>query len=231
MRIYDAATLASLNARQGTIAHRLIWISARETGTETIAALGLWSGEYDLAITIGGQARVYIGAGGVLQADPISAQAGLAVRIHQLRLAAVAPEVEDLVKGYDTRFAPVEIHRALFDPATRALVGDPHRVYLGMINNIEFPTAAPGGQAECIVSVASETRVLTRTLAGKKSDETHKARAADRFRRYGDISGSVPVYWGEGRAAAPADPKPKSPTASVQKTDDFGNIIYGEGGG
>ena len=70
-----------------------------------------------------------------------------------------------------------------------------------MINSVDFPTSEPGGAPECVLEVVSETRVLTRGLALKKSDESQRTRGGDRFRRYGDISGAVPVYWGEKRAA------------------------------
>ena len=217
MRTFDSGTDALLAARGGLVAHRLVWIEARNTGTGETEAMGLWSGEDDLEIELDGKVRAYTGAGALLQAEAITAGSGLAVRLHRLSLAGTAPEVEDLVKGYDTRFAPVQVHRALFDPSTRSLVGVPHRVFRGMINSIEFPTAEPGGEPVTTVEVASETRLLTRPLPTKKSDDSHKRRGGDRFRRYGDISGAVPVYWGELRAEAPADP---GPVAAPTTTDD-----------
>lgn len=202
MRNYDSATLDAINARAGLVPHRLIWVAARNRETAATEYLGLWTGEDDVQLSVEGQVRSYVGAGAVLQGDAITAGSGLEVRVHVLALAAVAPEVEDLVKGYETRFAPVEIHRALFDPATRALIGAPHRIFRGMIDQIDFPTDPAGGNPACTVQLVSETRILTRTLALKKSDDSHRRRdAGDGFRKYGDISGSVPVYWGEARAA------------------------------
>jgi hypothetical protein len=208
MRVFDSGTAAAFAARDGLAAHRLVWITARNRSSGQLETLGLWSGEDDLAVTIGGQARTYTGAGALLEAEPVTAGAGLEVRTYQLRLAAVAPEVEDLAKGYETRFAPVEIHRALFNPASRALAAEPHRVFSGFINGLDFGTAEPGGLGSCTLELVSETRVLTRRLASKKSDESQQRRGGDRFRRYGNISGVVPVYWGELRVEAPADPAP-----------------------
>lgn len=208
MRIYDSGTSAALAARNGMVSHRLVWITARNRSTALLETIGIWSGEDDLTLEVDGSQRPYTGAGALLQAEPITAGVGLAVRSYQVGLAAVAPEVENLVKGYETRFAPVEIHRALFDPATRALAGPPHRVFSGFINSIDFPTAEPGGTASCTLELVSETRALTRTLASKKSDESHRNRGGDRFRKFGNISGVVPVYWGEKRLDAPADPAP-----------------------
>jgi len=215
MREYDAATMAFLRSRVGVIAHRLVWISARNTATGLVEDLGIWSGDDSMGFTIGGQSRDYIGAGALLDPEPITSQPGLDVRIHQVRMAAIAPEVEDLVKGYDTRFAPVEMHRALFHPETRQLVAEPHRIYKGMIDQITFPREAPGGSPACVVSVASETRILTRTLASKKSDESHRARGGDRFRRNAVVSGSIPVFWGEKKLDPPAEPAPSPPSTST----------------
>ncbi|QBR38364.1 hypothetical protein ETW23_03910 [Leisingera sp. NJS201] len=214
--MYDSGTAAALAARDGLVAGRLVWITARKRSTGLLETIGIWSGEDDLTLEVGGQPRPYTGAGALMRSDPITAGTGLAVRTYQIGLAAVAPEVEALVKGYETRLAPLEIHRALFNPATRALAGPPHRVFSGFINGIDFPTAEPGGTASCTLELISETRALTRTLASKKSDESQQRRGGDRFRRYGNISGVVPVYWGELRIAAPADPAPV--TVKPEKT-------------
>lgn len=219
MRIYDGATMALLAARRGLVAQRLIWIQARNRSTGAVEAMGLCTGVDDYSGEIEGEARIYVAAGSLLQSEPITAAPGLAVRVHQLNLAAIAGEVEDLVKGYDTRFAPVEIHRALFDPATRRAVGAPHRVFRGLLNSIDFPRAEPGGSPACVIELVSETRALTRSLALKKSDESHAVRGGDRFRRYGDISGAVPVYWGEMRAEVEA----------VQAVEDATEIDYNLG--
>lgn len=224
MRSYDLGTINFLAERAGLVAHRLVWITAKNTATQMLETIGIWSGEDDVSLTVEGVSRTYSGAGALLGVEQVIAGTGLDVRTLQVQLAAVAPEVEDLVKGYDTRFAPVEIHRAIFRADTRQLVGAPHRSFRGMINSIEFPKAEPGGPSACVVSVASETRALTRTLASKKSDETFKAGGGDSFRQYTDVSGSVPIFWGELKAAAPADPAPTSP--SETKTNSDGYPIY-----
>lgn len=227
MRALDAGTTSFLAERAGLVAQSLVWVTARNIATQLTETIGLWTGEDDATLTIDGGPRTYSGANGLLRMDPIIASKGLDVRITQLHLSAVAPEVEDLVKGYDTRFAPVEIHRAVFRGSTRVLVGAPHRVFKGMINSIEFPTVEPGGFPACVVSVASETRALTRTLALKKSDETFRSGGGDKFRQYADVSGSVPVFWGELKASAPADPAPQPPSSSKPlsgKSED--RVIY-----
>lgn len=208
MRIIDTATADFLALRGGLVARQLVWIEARNIASGLVEGLGLWTGEDETTVTIDGAARTYQGAGNILELPPITAGPGLEVRTYPLSLSAIAPEVQDMLASYDTRFAAAEVHRAIYDPETRQMIGAPHRLFRGLVNGIEFPTEADGGTPACVVDLVSETRALTRTLAAKKSDATQSLRAGDRFRRYGDISGGVPVYWGEKRhdAAAPAAP-------------------------
>jgi hypothetical protein len=200
MKDYDAATLNYLQARAGIVSKRLIWIRAQNRATGDFEDLALWSGLRDRAFTVDGVTRTYNGAGAVLDAEPVLSGPGLAVRTYQIGLAAVAPEVEDLVKGYKTRGAPVAVHRALFHADTRALVAPPRRVWLGRVDEIDFSDGEIDGTAACIMSLVSETRALTRFLSTVKSHVSQKLRGGDKLRRYADISGAVPIYWGEKRA-------------------------------
>jgi hypothetical protein len=197
MRNYDQATSNYLASRQGVIAKLLIWIKAVDLATQAPIQYGFWSGDEDLTFSIGGESRQYIGAGAILQSDMLESASGLDVRMHRVRLSAVAPELEDAVKGYNLRFKPIEVHRVFLDLNSRALVAPPHRVVKGTVNHIDFPRAVTGETASCDLEIAGQTRVLTKTLPVKKSDASQRARSNCRFRRYSDISGGVPVYWGE----------------------------------
>ena len=60
--------------------------------------------------------------------------------------------------------------------------------------------------------MASQTRDLTRGLALKKSDESQKLRAGDRFRRYADVSGVPKTWWGQRpRGGGERVPTPAAP--------------------
>lgn len=202
MRSYSAPTLAAFQDRTGLVARLLVWVVARNRGTGLPEALGLWTGLEARAFTIGGAARTYQGAGGLMNVPPIQMAGGLAVRMHRLALSPISQEVIDLVRTYDARFAPVEVHRALFDPVTGALVDEPHRLLKGFVDEVEETTPEAGGEAGLEVVVASSARLLTRRLALKRSDETQRLRGGDRFRRYVDVSGEVDVYWGERRESS-----------------------------
>jgi hypothetical protein len=199
MRALGSNTLAHLQSRGGLAAYALVWVEARNRTSGLVETLGLWTGAQDRTFTIAGQPRSYVGAGGLAGVPPITMQVGLAVRMQQLRLAPVTAEVVQLIRGYDARHAPVEVHVAFFEPRTRTLIEEPTRVFKGYIDAINISEGVSGGESSCEVTVASSARALTRTLPLRRSDEVQKRKGGDRFRKYADISGSVDVWWGQRR--------------------------------
>jgi hypothetical protein len=199
MRSFDAPTLAQFQNRTALSARILVWAVARNRSTGASESLGLWTGAQDRSFTIGGTPRTYAGAGSIMEIPPIVAQAGIAVRMQRISLSPLSPEVAALIRTYDARFAAIEIHRALFDPVTGLLVAEPHRLFKGIIDEVELPIDPKTGEARCDVTIASSARYLTRTLPLKRSDATQQRRLGDRFLRYVDVSGEVDVFWGENR--------------------------------
>ncbi|MFN4172709.1 MAG: hypothetical protein ACK4GW_13245 [Pseudorhodobacter sp.] len=199
MRAFSTATASYLaQARAGGFVARLLfWVAARNRTTGEVETIGIWNGRRDRAFTIGGATRTYKGAGGLLSVDPIVYIKGLGVQMQRARLSPIDEEVELLIRGYDARLAPVEIHRALFDPQSRALVDEPHRVFRGRIDKAPVTVPELGGEMSVEITMASSARDLTRTLALRKSDEAQQLRSGDRFLRYADISGQVQTWWGE----------------------------------
>jgi hypothetical protein len=197
MRTYDAATLAYINAHEGIVARHLIWVIAKNRSTGLDETMGLWNGEYDTQFTISSEVRDYIGAGALLAFEPIRSGIGLDVQIHEFSLSGISSDVQQLVRGYDTRLAKVEVHRAVYDLDTNALVSEPMRILKGWVNEINFQTGAEGQESSVTLSVANASRALTRTLSAFRSDAAQKAQYPnDRFREYTDISYSVEVKWG-----------------------------------
>jgi hypothetical protein len=206
MRTYDPAEFAHLQSRSGTRARLLVWIAARNRLTDAVETVGFWNGDDDVTFTIEGEARVYHGAGALLGMDDLNVEPGLGVRMFSVWLATAAPEVIDAVRGYDVRLAPVEVHRVLTDPVSHQMIAPPHRLFRGTVDGAPLTTPAKrssGGRVA--VSIASAARALTRTLSARYSDASMRRRGGDdRLFRYADVSGSVPVYWGEKAYTAPA---------------------------
>ena len=120
----------------------------------------------------------------------------LQIQMYNVSLSSVTPEVLQAVYGYEPRLAPIEVRRAMFDPESDALLAEPHRIFSGTIDKIEAPHPTEGAGL-LTVTAASASRMLTRTLTTKKSDETQRRiNASDRGRDYAAVSGNVPVIWG-----------------------------------
>lgn len=226
MRTLDSAILAALQARTGLLARLLIWIVARDRSTGDDTPVGFWTGDDQQSFTIGGESRTYYGAGALISTPPLQAEVGLKVRSHRVTFSPLAPEVEQVIRGYDPRLAPSQMHVAYFDPDTHNLLAEPVRIFRGFVNTVSVTTPGVGGEASVEVEFLSSAHALTRKLALKKSDESLRRRApTDGFRKYTTVTGAVQCLWGERRAAAPAGAPAQEPEAPATK-DDAGSILY-----
>lgn len=200
MRDYDAATAAAIADPGAICVRHLVWISARNRATGATETAGFWNGLDAQVFTISGEDRLYQGAGALLSIAPISAGVGLDVRMHELGLSEITPEVALAVRGYDPRLAPVEVHRVLLDPASGTLIAPPHRVLKGTVDSISLPDPVEGGSAPLTLTVADASRDLTQTLAAKKSDAAQRAiDPDDRGREYAALTAKV--FWGRLQAS------------------------------
>lgn len=195
----SAAEINYNAARAGQVRETLIWLAPRNRTTGAREPVGFWTGRDARSFVIGGETRVYLGAGSALECDDIPGGVGLDVRYISVRLGVV-PEVEQAIRGYDPKLAPVEIHTVAFDLSTRALVAEPRRMFLGTVNEAPIPTPIEGGGVEIELRLASTARALTRTLPLFRSDtEMRRRSAADRFREYVSTTGIRQIAWGEDR--------------------------------
>lgn len=203
MRTYGPTLAQHFADRKPVRLRSLIWITARNRVTGAAETMGLWNGDDHMTFTIAGQARTYYAAGSLIDVDDISGAVGIEVRMQSAVLSPLTPEVAQAIRGYDARLAPIEIHRAAFDPDSHVLMDEPHRVFTGWIDGIDLTEAADGENAECRITMSSVARDLTRTLPLKRSDAGYSLRSGDRIARYADVSANVPVFWGEGVVSAP----------------------------
>lgn len=204
MRSYDPDVLAHLNAGDSVRPRRLVWITARRIATGATESLGLWDGDDDHDFVIGGVTREYRGAGGLLGMDDPIYETGLVVRRMNIWLTLAAPEVLAAAMDYDLRLAPVEVHRIFTDPHSHLPIAAPHRIWKGFADGAPSSRAGLGsGGKRLTLTVASAAMALTQTVPLYYSDEAMKARSGDRAFRYADVSGDVPVYWGEAKHSVP----------------------------
>lgn len=203
MRSYSPAEIAHIQARAGVRPRVLVWIEAKNRATGATEAQGFWNGDDNETFSIAGNARTYAAAGALLGCDDLVIESGLKVRRFSVWLATAAPEVINAVMGYDVRLARAEVHRVFTDPMTHLPISEPHRIWKGWVDGNPRVTPAKGlSGGKITLSIASSAMALTRTLTGKYSDEAMRLRGDDRLFRYADVSGKVPIYWGETKASA-----------------------------
>jgi len=221
MRDFGTAVEAHLASSTGVQVRHLVWIEARNRDTGSVEAVGFWNGLDSRSFNTSGVDRTYSGAGALLGVSPIIGDVGLQVRMQQLSLSRIPPEVTQLIHAYDARLAPIEVHRVFFDPVKGVIIGNPVRVLKGWIDEMPVPTAAEGGTENLTVTVASASRALTKTLTVKKSDEAQRRiSATDRGREYASVSGAVGVFWGVKNANS--SPPPTATVQAQPVKQDFG---------
>lgn len=204
MKAYDAPTLAALS-KGGLVLRDFLYLYAKTSGG-VVTPFGFWSGENTVSVNVVSaqsrqvEARTYQGTGAVLDWPQIVAQIGLDVRTLEVVLSPLHAGVADMVRGHVVKHALAELHRGLFDVQTGQIVSAPHPEFLGKVDGAPIETPAAGGEASVKVRIVSSVDELTRTSTAKKSDESQKLRASDRFRRYAGVAGTISVWWGEAKA-------------------------------
>lgn len=173
----------------------LVWISGKNRQTGSTESAGFWTGDDNAEFTIDGQVRDYTGAGPLISIDAIKYAAGTEIQMQSLEFSMFSDEVEAQIYQYDIRLAPVELHLALFSPDTGELVGIATS-FKGWIEDPDVVDSASGGRS-LRLSVASEARAGTKTLATKRSAQSMQLRNPDEAGfDYADISGDVSIAWG-----------------------------------
>lgn len=208
---YDTATVNALIGDGTLVARRLVWITARERATGNLASVGFWEGVDHATFTIDGSARSYLGAGAILDMQDLVYRAGLMIQPLELRVSPLHPAILLAIREYDARRAPIQIHRALFDATTRALIAPPHRIIKGFVEDATIPTPPDGGDIGAVtLSLVPATYALTLPLPMYKSDATQRRRGGDRARRYIDLTGQVTCLWGDEDVGQKDKDKPPS---------------------
>ncbi len=184
-----------LNARLPVALRWLVWTTVVRIADGATVAMGFWTGEDHETLTVEGQSRTYFGAQGAMEIGPIVNEPGTAIASQEVTLG-LSPEGETLVRGHRLGGAPVEIHCALYDPGSWALLGI-RRFFRGTIDGSPVTTPATGTVATLPLRLVSTARAGTMTLAGKKSDASQRLRDPDdQFRQYADLGAVSSDPWG-----------------------------------
>ncbi len=197
MPVLDQVQIDQLAQRRGTNSHVLVWIVARDRTTGADQTIGFWTGDDHRTFQIGAETRLYYGAGDVIDVAPVVAGIGMSVRHFRVTLTAATDEVRMLLRDYDPRLAPVEVHVAPMDIDTGGPLGAPKRMIKGVVNKLPEDIGAKGTQNKLEMTITSNALALTRALPLLRSNEELQRRSAnDRGREYADVAGEWVTQWG-----------------------------------
>jgi hypothetical protein len=192
---WSVAAQNHLLARDAVAPRWLLYVRTRDRASNAPVPIGIWNGDDSLSLTISGEARSYFGAQGLFEVAPVIYGTGTLIRTQTVTLSGISPEAEDMVRGFVIRGVEADLRLALFDPLDRTLI-DSRRMFSGFVNRAPLLTPALGGASPAIrLELASALRLLTRTIAVKKTDQSQQLRQGDRFRRYGSIAAEVLTEW------------------------------------
>jgi hypothetical protein len=215
MRSIDSTTLAAL-AKGSLIIRHFIWITPRDLDTgDQVTPVGFWNDVGSITCdTIDGNdgttvSRTYNGSGKIAAIDQLVLEIGIAVRTAQVVLNIIDPDVEDLVRGYQLRKAPIEWHFGIFDVDTHDVVASLYPLLVGFINTSTISTPSEGGQGGVTIEMVSDTRRLTKVSGDKRSDESQKRRSStDNIFQYVEAMASRQVFWGQAKSSAASAASP-----------------------
>lgn len=201
MRSLDSPTLNALAARR-LVARDLIWVQVKD-GSNTPAVAAYWNDRGAITVSVvsgqsgGTVSRTYTGTGSLIKVGDIPLTSDLTIRTVDVTLSQVSSDVDTLIRGYNCRLGLVDIHRCLFDPVTRAVVGTPTPRLAGFIDGVQINTPKAGDSGSVIFRVISNTQELTRTSTERRSNYAQRRRlAGDDFFQYAGIMPGRVLTWG-----------------------------------
>lgn len=202
MRYFDAGFTASLTAARvdGIAPVYFAHFTARDRDTRAARTISLWTGDDDIAVTVaqpggGLVSRTYIGGCGFSIPNGIPYVGDLTDNPVTISISQIADSAQQLVRGYDLRLAPCEIHATSW--AGGVFASAPQLQWVGVVDDGPISTPAAGSDGGISLTIRSEIMwMLGATNPTKSSDEHQKRRASgDRFAEYSGIIGERKVTW------------------------------------
>lgn len=108
------------------------------------------------------------GAGQLIEVSPIPSVSGMTVQSVSLRLSQIDDRVNDLLRGYELRGAPVTIWRGYLGDDGR-FTAPAEVLFHGTLDYVDIQTPEAGGEGGILGEVVSVTEALTRTSPATRS--------------------------------------------------------------
>lgn len=210
MRDLDSAVVTALAAR-GLVFRDFIWIEARDRITGDIVGDGQWSDIGPTTVQVidpntgGPTTRTYYGSGTLTKVADVILTSTISVQPATITMSQVHNRVNDLLRGYDVKLAPVQMHRGLFSLTSRQLVAPAVVRFVGYVDNVKFHTPAEGGDGSVEVVCNSHTQELLRSNPELRSHESQIKRFAnDSFYKDTHVVSLWEHFWGKASGRVPA---------------------------
>lgn len=203
MKTLHASELAALANPDGLVIRWLMWITAKTRDTGEPASVGFWN---DLGarafqvidpLTGSTVSRTFYGSGSLITIGELVQSADLTINGVTIDLSAIDSRVEQTLRGYDPRLAPVQIYRLLLDKDTMNPVYAARSVFVGMVDLAPITTPAAGGEGSAQLTLVSQIAELTRSNPAMRSHESQQDRAPgdDFYKRVHQMTKRT-IFWG-----------------------------------
>lgn len=190
-RSFDAATLALLDG--DSLVERDLIIVRIEAG-----AYGYWSDVYSATFSQYPDVE-FTGSASLISVSPISQVVADQVQTITITLSGLATDVLANLLTLNLHQGTVEIIKALFDPATRALV-TLAPIFRGLIDRDEL--TEEDGRSQFTLNCVSRARELDRSTYRTRSfSDQIRDYSGDRFFEYAKKTGVTKISWGAGQGA------------------------------
>lgn len=200
-----------------------VWFTVRDRSDDSAYSEGYWTGDVPITASVidartgSTVSRAFQPAPGLIEVGEIRRVSDLTAQTVSIRLNAVAPRVQDLLRLYDPRLGEVQVYIGDFDPVTGEQLGAARPELLGRIDTAPVTTgpAQPGSPADgsWTITVASEARQMLRSSTGTRSDQDQRRRSAtDKFFQDVATVADWEIFWGStgGKAAVKKVDTPRS---------------------
>lgn len=192
---WNGSAQTHLEARGGHVVRWLFWAEVKNRSTGATVDLGMWTGDEDEALTVESESRLYRGLQNHLVPPVLRYATGTEIRRQVVQILGISDEAQDLINTYNPRFAPAQIHCALYDGDMNLL--DIRRRFDGIIDSVNLNAPRINGVSQARITLVSAARRGTATISAKKSDQMQRQRdPLDRFRKYGSLGRVSSDWWG-----------------------------------
>jgi hypothetical protein len=217
MRTLPAAILTALADRR-LVARDFLWIVARNRSTGEPEAVGFWSdvGTVDAPVidpdTGLDVVRTFHGSGTLISTDPIPLVSTMEVQNVNVRMSQIDNLVQQAVRDYDCKQAPVQVFRGLFSPESRTLVAPAEPRFVGFVDRIEITTPSENEDGGVLLACASHTQEILRSNPDTRSDASQRQRSStDNFYQDTATVGEWELFWGRKQGKIDSQKKSDSP--------------------